>query len=112
MPRGALRATPAWASLVVSFFVGAALIAALVEIPVYARLTTYKTSQLLAALVLLRLLVAVPVGAVAGGYLVRRFPAGAVCAGGMAFAGDRLRRDVAASARPRWSTPSSRCRWC
>ena len=86
VPRGALRARPAWASLAVSFFVGAALIAALVEIPVYARLTTYQTSQLLAALVLLRLLVAVPVGAVVGGLLVRRLPPGPVCAGGMGLA--------------------------
>ncbi len=86
---------PAWGSLVVSFFVGASLIAALVDIPVYARLTTYKTSQLMAALVLLRLLVAIPIGAVAGGFLTRRLPAGVVCAGGMALADGRLRVDVA-----------------
>src|SRR4051794_40235540 len=42
IPRLALRERPAWGSLLVSFFVGAALIAALVDIPVYARLTTYK----------------------------------------------------------------------
>ena len=86
IPRHALREPPAWGSLLVSFFVGASLIAALVDIPVYARLTTYKTSQLLAALVLLRLLVAIPIGAVAGGFLTRRLPAGVVCAGGMALA--------------------------
>ena len=83
IPHGALRSRPAWGSLLVSFFVGASLIAALVDIPVYARLTTYKTSQLMAALVLLRLLVAIPVGAVVGGFLTRRLPAGVVCAGGM-----------------------------
>jgi MFS family permease len=83
VPRGALRETPAWASLLVSFFVGASLIAALVDIPVYARLTTYKDSQLAAALVLLRLLVAIPIGAVAGGFLTRRLPAGVVCGAGM-----------------------------
>ncbi len=83
VPRGALRSRPAWGSLLVSFFVGASLIAALVDIPVYARLTTYKTSQLMAALVLLRLLVAIPVGAVVGGFLTRRLPSGTVCAGGM-----------------------------
>ena len=33
IPRGALRARPAWGALVVSFFIGAALIAALVDIP-------------------------------------------------------------------------------
>ncbi len=86
IPRHALRERPAWGSLLVSFFVGASLIAALVDIPVYARLTTYKTSQLMAALVLLRLLVAIPVGAVAGGFLTRRLPAGVVCACGMALA--------------------------
>jgi MFS family permease len=83
VPRGALRRTPAWGSLLASLFVGAALIAALVDIPVYARLTSYPDSQLGAALVLVRLLVALPVGAVAGGYLARRFPAGAVCLAGM-----------------------------
>jgi MFS family permease len=86
VPRGALRRTPAWGSLLASFFVGAALIAALVDIPVYARLTSYPDSQLGAALVLVRLLVALPVGAVAGGYLTRRFPAGAVCLVGMVAA--------------------------
>jgi MFS family permease len=83
VPRGALRRTPAWGSLLASFFVGAALIAALVDIPVYARLTSYPDSQLGAALVLVRLLVALPLGAVAGGCLTRRFPAGAVCLVGM-----------------------------
>ena len=63
------RATAAWGSLLVSFFVGAALIAALVDIPVFARVTVYPDSQLGAALVLVRLLAALPVGAVA-----RRLP--------------------------------------
>jgi hypothetical protein len=69
----------------VSFFVGAALIAALVDIPIFARVTVYPTSQLDAALVLVRLLVALPVGALAGGYLVRRVPPGVVTAAGMAL---------------------------
>jgi MYXO-CTERM domain-containing protein len=75
VPRGALRARPAWGAVVVSFFVGAALIAALVDIPFFARLTVYRDSQLDAALVLVRFLVALPVGAVAGGWLLRRVPA-------------------------------------
>ena len=62
-PAGRSRQTPAWGALVVSFFVGAALIAALVDIPIFARITVYPDSQLLAALVLVRLLVALPVGA-------------------------------------------------
>ena len=86
IPHGSLRETPAWGALLVSFFVGASLIAALVDIPIFARLTVYPDSQLLAALVLVRLLVALPVGALLGGYLTRRVPAGVVTAGGMALA--------------------------
>jgi MFS family permease len=86
VPRGALRRTPAWGSMLVSFFVGAALIAALIDIPLFARTTIYPDSQLLAALVLVRFLVALPVGAVVGGYLTRWLPAGVVTAVGMALA--------------------------
>ena len=86
IPTGALRRTPAWGSLAVSFFVGAALIAALIDIPIFARTTIYADSQLDAALVLVRFLVALPVGAVLGGYLTRRLPAGVVTAIGMACA--------------------------
>ena len=86
VPRGALRRTPAWGALAVSFFVGAALIAALIDIPIFARTTVYGDSQLLAALVLVRFLVALPVGAVVGGYLTRTLPAGVVAAAGMACA--------------------------
>jgi MFS family permease len=75
IPRGALGSRPAWGALVVSFFVGASLIAALVDIPFFARLTVHRDSQLDAALVLLRFLVALPVGAVVGGWLLRRVPA-------------------------------------
>lgn len=75
IPRGALRARPAWGALVVSFFVGAALIAALVDIPFFARLTVHRDSQLDAALVLVRFLIALPIGAVLGGWLLRRVPA-------------------------------------
>ncbi len=74
VPRGALRRTPAWGALLVSFFVGAALIAALIDIPIFARTTVYRDSQLMAALVLVRFLVALPVGAVVGGYLTRTLP--------------------------------------
>jgi hypothetical protein len=72
--------------MLVSLFVGAALIAALVDVPLFARLTVHPTSQLLAALVLLRLLVALPVGAVLGGLWLRRAGAGPVTALGMALA--------------------------
>jgi MFS family permease len=86
VPHGAFRRTPAWGALLVSFFIGAALIAALIDIPIFARTTVYPDSQLLAALVLVRFLVAIPVGAVAGGYLTRTLPTGVVAAGGMALA--------------------------
>lgn len=86
VPRGALVARPAWGALLVSFFVGAALIAALIDIPLFARTTIYPDSQLDAALVLVRFLVALPVGAVIGGYLTRVLPAGVVTAVGMILA--------------------------
>ncbi len=86
VPARAVATRPAWGSLAVSFFVGAALIAALVDIPVFARLTEYPDSQLMAALVLVRLLAALPVGAVIGGYLTRTLPAGVVSAAGMLMA--------------------------
>ena len=80
IPRGALSSRPAWGALVVSFFVGASLIAALVDIPFFARLTVHRESQLDAALVLLRFLIALPIGAVLGGWLLRRVPAHALTA--------------------------------
>ncbi|CAB4771148.1 unannotated protein [freshwater metagenome] len=86
LPRGALAARPAWGSVVVSFFVGAALIAALIDVPLFARTTVYPDSQLMAALVLVRFLAALPVGAVVGGYLTRILPAGVVTAIGMLMA--------------------------
>lgn len=86
LPRGALAARPAWGSVVVSFFVGAALIAALIDVPLFARTTVYPDSQLMAALVLVRFLAALPVGAVVGGYLTRVLPAGVVTAIGMLMA--------------------------
>jgi MFS family permease len=85
VPPGALRETPAWGAILVSFFVGSALIAALIDIPIYARTTTYRTSQLMAALVLVRFLVALPLGAIVGGYLTRTRSAGLVTAVGMAM---------------------------
>jgi hypothetical protein len=86
VPPGAFASAPAWGSLVVSFFIGSALIAALVDIPIFARVTVYPSSQLDAALVLVRLLVALPVGALLGGLLIKRVPAGLVTAAGMALA--------------------------
>ncbi len=86
VPRGALRRTPAWGALLVSFFVGAALIAALIDIPLFARTTVYPDDQLPAALVLVRFLLALPVGAVAGGFLIRYLSPAIVTAAGMLMA--------------------------
>lgn len=86
VPAGALSRRAAWGALAVSFFVGAALIAALVDVPVFARVTVYPDSQLDAALVLVRFLLAVPVGAVLGGYLSRHVPAALIAAAGMTLA--------------------------
>ena len=85
LPLSALRPVGAWGALLVNLLVGAALVAALVDIPLFARNTTTPGDQLGAALVLLRLLVAVPVGAVAGGWLCRAVPARVVAGGGMAL---------------------------
>jgi MFS family permease len=86
LPRAALRAPAAWGSVVVSLLVGVALVAALIDVPLFARTTIYPDSQLKAALVLVRFLVALPIGAVAGGWLTRRLPAGVVAAVGLLLA--------------------------
>jgi MFS family permease len=86
VPRGLLGVHPAWGSLVISFLIGCALIAALVDVPVFAR-TTQGGGQLAAALVLLRFLIALPVGAVVGGWLTRRHGLGLIAGAGLALAG-------------------------
>lgn len=73
-------------AFVVSFLVGTALVSVIVEIPVLARLTLTH-SQTTAAFVLLRFLVAVPVGALIGGLLLRRFGPGIVAGLGLVLAG-------------------------
>jgi hypothetical protein len=85
LPLRALRPAGAWGALLVNLLVGVALVAALVDIPLFARNTTTPGDQLGAALVLLRLLVAVPVGAVAGGWLCRAVAPRLIAAGGMAL---------------------------
>jgi MFS family permease len=85
LPLRALRPAGAWGALLVNLLVGAALVAALVDVPLFARNTTTPGDQLGAALVLLRLLVAVPIGAVAGGWLCRTLAPRLVAAGGLAL---------------------------
>jgi MFS family permease len=85
LPLAALRPVGAWGALLVNLLIGAALVAALVDVPLFARSTTTPGDQLGAALVLVRLLVAVPVGAVAGGWLCRAVPPRFVAAAGAAL---------------------------
>jgi MFS transporter, DHA2 family, triacylglyceride efflux pump len=85
LPLSALRPAGAWGALLVNLLVGVALVAALVDVPLFARNTTTPGDQFGAALVLLRLLVAVPVGAVAGGWLCRRVAPRLVAAAGTAL---------------------------
>ena len=84
VPRGVVRGRVP-AALLVSLLVGAALVTVLVDVPLLARLTL-TGSQTTAALVLVRFLVAVPVGALLGGALLRRLGPGAVAAPGLALA--------------------------
>ena len=84
VPRGLVRGRLVWA-LVVSLLVGVALVAVVVDVPLLARIV-HTSSQTEAALVLLRFLVAVPVGALAGGWALRRLGNGVVAAGGLALA--------------------------
>ncbi|MGH8774193.1 MAG: MFS transporter [Jiangellaceae bacterium] len=86
VPPSAVRATPAWGALVVSLFVGAALVAVLVDVPVLVRTVVDGASQLDAAFVLVRFLAALPVGALLGGWLVRSAPPGLITATGMGAA--------------------------
>ena len=76
------RARPA---LVVSLLAGVALVAVVVDVPGLAR-RTLTDSQTTAALVLVRFLVAVPVGALLGGWLLRRLGDGAVAGAGLLLA--------------------------
>ena len=84
VPRGLVRGRLVWA-LVVSLLVGVALVAVVVDVPLLARIV-HTSSQTEAALVLVRFLVAVPVGALAGGWALRRLGNGVVAAAGLALA--------------------------
>ena len=84
---GAFSARPAWGALLVNLALGGGLMAALVDVPLFARSTVDPNSETAAALVLIRFLVAVPIGAVLGGVLCRnRGRAAYVAAAGMALA--------------------------
>ena len=84
VPRGTMRGRTGPA-LLVSLATGAALVAVVVDVPLLARLTT-RADQTAAALVLVRFLLAVPIGAVIGGWWTRRTGDGIVAGAGLLLA--------------------------
>ena len=88
VPHGVLRGRGVVA-FAVSLLVGAALVAVVVDVPLLARLTL-TGSQTTAALVLVRFLVAVPVGAVLGGWALGRLGGGVVAGAGLLLAATGL----------------------
>ena len=98
IPRGVARARGLRA-LAVSLLVGVSLVAVIVDVPLLARLTD-DYDETGAALVLVRFLLAVPVGAVVGGASLHRLGDGLVAGAGLLVAGAGM---VAMS---RWGTAS------
>lgn len=88
IPRGVVGAR-GLRSLAVSLLVGGALVAVVVDVPLLARLTD-RYDETGAALVLVRFLLAVPVGALLGGWALRRLGDGAVAGPGLLLAGAGL----------------------
>jgi len=84
IPSGVVRRR-VWPALGVSLLVGAAIVAVVVDVPLLSRLTQ-GTDETDAALVLVRFLVAVPVGALLGGWMLRRVGPALVAAPGLAIA--------------------------
>lgn len=88
VPRGVVHGRGLRAQLV-SLLAGAALVAVVVDVPLLARLTLTQ-DETRAALVLVRFLLAVPVGALLGGLATRLLGDGPVAAVGLALAGSGL----------------------
>lgn len=84
VPRGVVVGRARWA-LLVSLCVGIALVAVIVDVPLLARLV-HTESETVAAFVLVRFLVAVPVGALLGGWSLRWLGDGLVSGVGLALA--------------------------
>lgn len=76
------KVTPA---LVCSLFAGTALVSIIVDVPLLTQLTIDGSNEQDGALILLRFLVAVPVGALAGGLLLRSIGPGLIAAAGLAL---------------------------
>lgn len=87
---GAFGAPSAWGALGASLFLGGALMAVLIDVPIFARATIYPSSELGAALELVRFLVGVPIGAVVGGVLARPVPYRVVAGVGLLVSGAML----------------------
>lgn len=90
IPRGVLRGRTVW-SLLVSLLVGVALVAVVVDVPLLARLIHEQvpggsSPATEGAFILVRFLLAVPVGAVVGGALLRRLGDGLVSGLGLVLA--------------------------
>jgi MFS family permease len=83
---GASRISGLVGAVTVSLLAGVALVAIVVDVPLLARLTM-TGSQTTSALVLVRFLVAVPVGAFLGGWLLRRLGPAVLAATGLVLAG-------------------------
>jgi MFS family permease len=88
VPARTFASPPAFGGMLVSFLVGAALIAALVDVPVFGRVTGHD--QLGAALLLVRMLAAVPIGALLGGVVSQRLGDRTTTAVGALLAGAGL----------------------
>ena len=86
LPLDRLRHPAAWGSMLVSLLLGAALIAVMIQVPVYARTALTGETQLDAAVYLMRFLAGMPVGALLGGWAVRHRSPGAVAGLGMGVA--------------------------
>ncbi len=84
VPRGTVRGRTGWA-LAISLLVGVALVAVVVDVPLFSRLTTDGT-QTDAAMELVKFLVAVPVGALVGGWVLRWVGDGLSAGVGLALA--------------------------
>ncbi len=85
IPRGTVQGRTGWA-LLVSFLVGVALVSVVVDVPLFSRLTT-DGSQTDAAMELVKFLVAVPVGALVGGWILRWVGDGLSAGAGLVLGG-------------------------
>jgi MFS family permease len=90
IPTAMLRAPSTRAALVASGLLGAVLVAVLVYVPLFSDATLDHYSRTGAALLLLRLLILVPIGTVAGGWLLLPFNPRIVTAAGSLIAAGGL----------------------